>query len=558
MLTGHAFTYIFPSVSSPSLSLKFQKKLCLGLFAFQHKRGCSLHRKNTPWLLFWRNYVTIPKVSADFTRFDWRCSLTSSGENKLQNCIIVGVDCISEASDFSLEETMSELQELCQTAGLCVLAKTYQRLETPNPVTFVGTGKVNEIRNLLVLHDCDTVVFDCELSPSQQKNLERKLAKDKQTVIVLDRTALILDIFAQHAKTREGKLQVELALNQYRLPRLTRMWTHLERQSGAGGVGLRGPGETQIESDRRLLSSRISQLKDDLEYVRSHRARQRKKRRHFEVPVVSLVGYTNAGKSTLLNALTNAGVLVQDKLFATLDPTTRRCRLSGLHVHPDILMTDTVGFIQKLPTTLVAAFRATLEEIAAADILLHVVDISSPSSYSQQKAVMEVLREIGAAEKNMVTVWNKIDRFQGSTDSIRLKAAQMDKHVAVSAVTGEGLQDLVYILEETLSSLLVPIQALIPYNRCDLLPRIHQYSILDVEDYRPDGIYILGRSTRNVALLLAEYRCVEDEESLYLCSNHSSNENSIDMEQVEEEQKWKRLAKGRHHQKAARIGTYSV
>ncbi|EME31152.1 GTP-binding protein HflX [Galdieria sulphuraria] len=453
---------------------------------------------------------------------------------------------------------MSELQELCHTAGLEVLATTYQRLETPNPVTFVGSGKVSEIRSLLVCYECNTVVFDCELSPSQQKNLERKLAKDKQVVNVLDRTALILDIFAQHAKTREGKLQVELALNQYRLPRLTRLWTHLERQSGAGGVGLRGPGETQIESDRRLLSSRISQLKGELEDVRSHRARQRKKRRQFEVPVVSLVGYTNAGKSTLLNALTNAGVLVQDSLFATLDPTTRRCRLPGLHVHPDILMTDTVGFIQKLPTTLVAAFRATLEEIAAADILLHVVDISSPSSESQQKAVMEVLREIGAAEKSMITVWNKIDRFQGNTGSIRLKAAQIDKHVAVSAATGEGLQDLVYILGETLSSLLVPIEALIPYNRCDLLPRIHQYSILDVEDYRPDGIYILGRSTDNVALLLAEYRVTEDQESLYFVPVHSNDKNNIDMRQLEDEKEWKRLAKGRHHQGASGNTTYSL
>ncbi|GJD12378.1 GTPase HflX [Galdieria sulphuraria] len=524
MFASYVVSFIDPSVSCRNPLLKFQKKLCLSLLTCRHKKNC-----------FWRrNSVTIRKVNTELTGLDWRCSLTTVGERKLQSCVIVGVDCLLEASSFSLEETMSELQELCHTAGLEVLATTYQRLETPNPVTFVGSGKVSEIRSLLVCYECNTVVFDCELSPSQQKNLERKLAKDKQVVNVLDRTALILDIFAQHAKTREGKLQVELALNQYRLPRLTRLWTHLERQSGAGGVGLRGPGETQIESDRRLLSSRISQLK------------------------VSLVGYTNAGKSTLLNALTNAGVLVQDSLFATLDPTTRRCRLPGLHVHPDILMTDTVGFIQKLPTTLVAAFRATLEEIAAADILLHVVDISSPSSESQQKAVMEVLREIGAAEKSMITVWNKIDRFQGNTGSIRLKAAQIDKHVAVSAATGEGLQDLVYILGETLSSLLVPIEALIPYNRCDLLPRIHQYSILDVEDYRPDGIYILGRSTDNVALLLAEYRVTEDQESLYFVPVHSNDKNNIDMRQLEDEKEWKRLAKGRHHQGASGNTTYSL
>eukprot|EP00871_Galdieria_phlegrea_P004464 jgi/Galph1/5018/GphlegSOOS_G3642.1 len=463
-----------------------------------------------------------------------------------QSCVVVGVECLSEDTPFSLQETLSELEELCITAGLRVVAATSQRLENPNPVTYVGSGKVNEIRNLMCSYGAHTVVFDCELSPSQQKNLEAKLAREKEVVNVLDRTALILDIFAQHAKTKEGKLQVELALNQYRLPRLTRMWTHLERQSGAGGVGLRGPGETQIESDRRLLSARIAQVKRELECVRSHRARQRSRRRRVEIPVVSLVGYTNAGKSTLLNALTTAEVLVQDKLFATLDPTTRRCQLPGLRVHPDILMTDTVGFIQKLPTTLIAAFRATLEEITAADILLHVVDISSPSWKSQQDAVMEVLEEIGAANKNIITIWNKIDRCSDSIDEVRLQAAQIDKHVAVSALTGEGLQDLIYLLEETLSAQLVSIQALIPYNCGNLLPLIHRYSILDVEEYRPEGVYISGRSSRTVAKQLKEYNYIEKgDEDAYVYTFNSTN-NQFDIEEYEEDRLWKKLAKGRH------------
>jgi len=284
-----------------------------------------------------------------------------------------------------MDDSVAELALLAATAGLSVVGKVTQRLERPDPKTYVGSGKVNEIRSRAEESLADVVLFDEELSPRHQRELEEAFADD---VRVLDRTALILDVFAQHAHTREGGLQVELAQYEYRLPRLTRAWTHLARQAGGGagrtgsrgGVGLRGPGETQLEVDRREISRRITHLKSELEKVRAHRGRHRAQRRNSQTPIVALVGYTNAGKSTLLNRLAGSEVYVADQLFATLDPTTRRLKMPGGRM---ILMTDTVGFIQKLPTTLVAAFRATLEEIAEADLLLHVVDVSHPSAEAQ-------------------------------------------------------------------------------------------------------------------------------------------------------------------------------
>ncbi len=295
-----------------------------------------------------------------------------------ESAILVGIEIKGRHPTWSLEDSLSELERLAETAGLRVVGRMEQRLDRPHPATYIGSGKVEELIALRADTGAQVVVFDEELSPAQQRELERAFANPD--VKVLDRTALILDIFAQHAHTREGALQVELAQYEYRLPRLTRAWTHLARQAGgasarggAGGVGLRGPGETQLEVDRREIGKRIAHLKRELEEVRKHRAQYRRRRNEEAIPVIALVGYTNAGKSTLLNALTGSDVLTADQLFATLDPTTRRIKLPGGR---EVLATDTVGFIQKLPTTLVAAFRATLEEIAEADLILHVVDIT--------------------------------------------------------------------------------------------------------------------------------------------------------------------------------------
>lgn len=331
-----------------------------------------------------------------------RLFLTNNAK-KIETCILVGVQDLSAVRrnkkearksnvdpddfnlDFSLEESMIEMRELIKTAGLELKGEITQRLQEINPRTYIGTGKVIEAQTLLGelnhkfenegLPPCCTVVFDAELTPGQQKALENAFNKKviendflgseaDGVVNVVDRTALILDIFAQHAKTREGKLQVDLALHEYRKPRLTRMWTHLERQSGAGGVGLRGPGETQLEVDKRILRDRILVLKEKINEVQKQRDLHRRSRKKKGLPVLALVGYTNAGKSTLLNCLTKAGILAEDILFATLDPTTRRVKLPGYKTHPEVLLTDTVGFIQKLPTQLVAAFRATLEEVS--------------------------------------------------------------------------------------------------------------------------------------------------------------------------------------------------
>ena len=299
-----------------------------------------------------------------------------------------------------------------------------------------------------------------QLSPRQLKHLENvfgetkgfRYADEESAIKVIDRTALILDIFAQHAKTKEGQLQVELALHTYRAPRLTKLWTHLERQSGAGGVGLRGPGERQLEIDKRLLRDKINGLKKQIDDVQKQRDLHRRGRDNLGLPVVALIGYTNAGKSTLLNHLTKAGVMAEDILFATLDPTTRRVKLPGLKTHPEVLLTDTVGFIQKLPTQLVAAFRATLEEVKEADILLHILDVSNPIWRKQEAAVMEVLDEIGCGDKPMLRVFNKIDLVEETGSRvIREGAALMeDSAVAVSSRTGEGMADFVQSMERVM------------------------------------------------------------------------------------------------------------
>ena len=338
------------------------------------------------------------------------------------------------------------------------------------------------------------VIFDEELSPAQQRELERAIGRDD--IKVLDRTALILDIFAQHAHTREGALQVELAQYEYRLPRLTRAWTHLARQGGGaaarggtGGVGLRGPGETQLEVDRREIGKRIAHLKQQIEEVRAHRAQYRRRRSEEGIVVVALVGYTNAGKSTLLNALSGADVYVADQLFATLDPTTRRVVLPGGR---EVLITDTVGFIQKLPTTLVAAFRATLEEIAEADVVLHVVDITHSNAQEQVATVLQVLAELEATDQPLVTALNKIDRLPHPQDAQAYVTGSADS-VAISAITGEGLPELLAQIEEVLADELVDVSLLLPYQRGDLLALFHRRGVIDREEHGQEGTRLWGR-----------------------------------------------------------------
>ncbi len=340
---------------------------------------------------------------------------------------------------------MDELAQLAVTAGAMPLQRVKQRLKHPDPNSYVGKGKLEEIAELRDELRATVAIFDDELTPAQQRTLEQRLG-----IKVIDRTALILDIFAQRAHTREGVVQVALAQHEYLLPRLTGQWEHLERMEGA--IGSRGPGETQLETDRRLIRNQIKRLKKDLDRVRTHRQQHRNKRDRAGIPLVALVGYTNAGKSTLMNALTNANVRARDRLFETLDPTTRRCRLSEEHT---VLLSDTVGFIQKLPTQLVAAFRATLEELEEADLLLHVVDGTSPDVLEQIESVEGTLRDLGVDQRPTLTVMNKIDALEDPVDEVldELASELGFRPIAVSAREQRNLDELRAAIEGILPSL---------------------------------------------------------------------------------------------------------
>ena len=412
----------------------------------------------------------------------------------VERAFLVGVEIRNQPSLLVLEDSMAELALLSDTAGLKVVGETSQRLDSPNTETYIGTGKVEEVKALVEETLADVVIFDSELSPRHQRELELRFGN---TVRVIDRTALILDIFAQHASTREGALQVELAQHEYRLPRLTRAWTHLARQAGgasgrsgsAGGVGLRGPGETQLEIDRREIRKRISKLKDELEKVRAHRERYRAQRKRSQIPTISLVGYTNAGKSTLLNRLARANVFVANQLFATLDPTTRRVELPGGH---GALFTDTVGFIQKLPTTLVAAFRATLEEISQADLLLHIVDITHPNAMAQWQSVNQTLIEIEANHIPVITVLNKIDRLP-DPEFARQVASEFPNSVAVSALNGLGIPDLLREIENELFEKYIPVKVRLSYQQGQLISLFHEQGQVQRIEHKRGGVSIEGQ-----------------------------------------------------------------
>lgn len=386
------------------------------------------------------------------------------------------------------EESLEELERLADTAGVEVVGSLTQKRDRPDPVHFVGKGKAQEIRPVAGELRAEVLLVDADLSPNQQRHLE-----DDTHLGVLDRTALILDIFAQRARSREGKLQVELAQLNYLLPRLTGKGTELSRLGG--GIGTRGPGETKLETDRRHTRRRISQLRKEVEQVAVRRGVERKHRQEAGVPVVALVGYTNAGKSTLLNALSGADVFVEDRLFATLDPTIRQVELEGGR---EVLFVDTVGFIRNLPHQLIKAFHATLEEAIEADVLVHVVDASHPQMERQIEAAARVLAELGCAEKPLVMAYNKVDRV---ADRERLaERMRRDAHaVAISAVTREGLPDLLRLVGQRLEQALVPVELLLPWQHGDLLSEVHARGRVLSEESTPDGVALSARVPEDVA-----------------------------------------------------------
>lgn len=426
-----------------------------------------------------------------------------------ERAVIVGAEWKSEPGILSLSESLAELTLLAETAEIEVLGTLTQSLHTPNPATFIGSGKVQELSQLAADLKAQVVVFDIELSPRQQRVLEKELGED---VKVIDRTALVLDIFARHARTREGIMQVELAQYEYRLPRLTRAWTHLARQAGGGsggnggGVGLRGPGETQLEMDRRQITRRIEKLNEEMHSIRNQRKRSKSWRNQDMTPRLGLVGYTNAGKSTLLNRLTRANALADDKLFATLDPITRKLELEdGIQAY----LTDTVGFIQKLPPSVIAAFRATLETVNDSHLLLHVIDASHESVEEHLAVVEEVLDTLGAGNIPAVLILNKTDRLaEGSQVLERLKKSSKEHYVAtvaISALNGNDLPTLHQILSDFLLARMDDVSVVIPYTRGDLVSKVHQFGRVETETYLDTGTRIDGRVPRHLAPLLHDF-----------------------------------------------------
>ncbi|CAN5634839.1 GTPase HflX [soil metagenome] len=398
-------------------------------------------------------------------------------------------------SNHDVDASLDEMEQLLETAGGSAVGRVVQRRDTPDVATFIGRGKVAELKELIQALDADAAVFDDDLSPAQQRNLEEKLR-----VKVLDRTIVILDIFAQHASSSEGAAQVELAQLSYLLPRLRGWGQALSRQAGGVGVGMRGPGETQLEVDRRKLNRRITKLKRDLKAFAKVRHTKSLQRRRNNVPTVALVGYTNAGKSTLMNAITGSGVLVADQLFATLDTTARQLQLPDSR---QVVLTDTVGFVQKLPTPLVESFKSTLEDTLQADLLLHVVDASHPEAKAQVVAVDGVLDEIGAGDLPRLLVLNKIDRAEPGVVKALAKAVQGHAMpggvVAVSAKTGQGVGELVALVAERVPPYRRVVEALVPYKNADVVNQAYEGGEVLKREDRPEGTWIVASISRKAA-----------------------------------------------------------
>ncbi|WP_191480169.1 GTPase HflX [Nocardioides ochotonae] len=438
-----------------------------------------------------RRVATLRTDLEDITEVEYR-------QLRLERVVLVGV--WTEGSVEDAENSMAELALLAETAGSEVLEAIYQRRQTPDPATYIGRGKVDGLKEIVAATGADTVICDGELAPSQLRNLE-----DRLKVKVVDRTALILDIFAQHAKSKEGQAQVELAQLSYMKQRLRGWGGNLSRQvggrvAGGAGIGGRGPGETKIETDRRRINTKIAKLRRELKEMKGTRDTKRAERRRHQIPSVAIAGYTNAGKSSLLNRLTNAGVLVEDSLFATLDPTTRRTTTEDGRVYT---MSDTVGFVRHLPHQLVEAFRSTLEEVADADLILHVVDGSHPDPEGQISAVRAVLADIDAAGVPELIVINKADQ---ADPMVIARLQQREPHcVVVSAKTGEGIAKALAVIESELPRPDVEFRVLLPYERGDLVNRIHQQGEIESLEHTPEGTLVSGRANADLAGELEEY-----------------------------------------------------
>jgi GTPase len=410
-----------------------------------------------------------------------------------ERAILIGLE-TEGVSKWDLRDSMDELRELASSAGAEVVDSVTQKLQRPTAPYYIGKGKAELIRDSIQKQRVTSVIFDDELSPAQGRNLETLLSRK-----VLDRTQLILDIFAQRARSREGRLQIELAQLQYLLPRLTGMWNHLSRQTG--GIGTRGPGETQLEVDRRRVQERIARLERELEAVRKTRAVQRQGRKRHQWPVAAVVGYTNAGKSTLLNLLTGADVVAADQLFATLDPTTRSFTLPNKQ---RVLLTDTVGFLRKLPHTLIESFKATLEEVHEADLLIHVADLSHPRVDEQMEAVDGVIKELDAYGKQTVIVFNKIDNLT-DRDLVKPYLQRFPGSVAISARTGEGMAGLVHTLEGALSAWRLRSRFRIPANESALMAEIHRVGHVLELSYEGDATLVVAHVPPHLEQRLARF-----------------------------------------------------
>ncbi|OIO59812.1 MAG: GTPase HflX [Verrucomicrobia bacterium CG_4_10_14_3_um_filter_43_23] len=421
---------------------------------------------------------------------------TSPTEIPQERALLVGIECLMEKSLFSdTKELLLELEELVSNLDIVVQDKIIAKIQKPHANLFLGSGKAEEIIELAKELNCSMIIFDNKLSPVQQRNWEKLSG-----LTVIDRHEVILEIFAQRAQTKEAVLQVELAQMEYALPRLKRAWTHLSRQRG-GGAAQRDVGEKQIELDKRMIRDRISQLKKDLRDVIQHRQTQRKKRMRIPFPSAAIVGYTNAGKSSLLNLLTQSKILAEDKLFATLDPTTRRLQLPSGQI---LLLTDTVGFIRNLPHGLVDAFKATLEEALVADFLMIVVDASNPSFEQHLKTTHKVLEELHAKDKPMLIVFNKIDLLE---DDLSLKTikATYPKACFMSVKTTEGVEQLLSMMEIQLEKQIRVMKLLIPHNRYDIIHELHQMGGIKKEEPLDEGVFVIGNIPEKLVSLVKEF-----------------------------------------------------